>query len=187
MIPGLTLCYIVLIAIIIIYWHGRQLQLLKKCNQSCKYCKKAYKTCSKVINKPVHRLNKTEQKIIDEMKKLNRKEQEDPKKLHEDKKAIHNISDDEIDKAIAVSHGFREEEDEERARNVRTSINRLYMDSICPGDDRLYKKAQDVAIRNRDAINNRCKFDRNSLSPYVSEELVDNENRDWWCNDRYVV
>jgi hypothetical protein len=67
--------------------------------------------------------------------------------------------------------------------NMQNSINELYLKDGCLGDDQMTSMQLYIGDRNRKAINNRTKFDKTSLLPYVSEELEDNENRVWWENE----
>lgn len=77
------------------------------------------------------------------------------------------------------------EDEMENQRNIelQNSIVSLYMNDVCPGDDRLYKKAQHTSIKNKRAIDAKASLDKYSLLPFLKEELDDNANREWWSQD----
>lgn len=66
--------------------------------------------------------------------------------------------------------------------NIQNSINESYAADGCLGDDGMVKMQLYLGDKNRQAINNKMKIDKNTLIPFVSEELDDNESRIWWDN-----
>lgn len=50
-------------------------------------------------------------------------------------------------------------------------------------DDKLTKKMIDVGCRAKEALDSRAMFDKNSLLPYLEEELQMHANSVWWDDD----
>ena len=76
-----------------------------------------------------------------------------------------------------------DEIDKQRHMKLQENITKLYMNDVVPGDDRLYKKEQHISIKNKRALDAKAKYDKNSLVPWVSQELNDAENSRWWDCD----
>lgn len=68
------------------------------------------------------------------------------------------------------------------ADSTLSRITELYLASNLPGDGdaKLAAKMLESGRRSQQATINRVAYNANSLRPYVSEELKDNENRIWY-------
>lgn len=198
----LSLIIVLIIVILLAFeWHFRQRESLFYSNQFLHPCKasKPCKSCKKCIQKlneaelklPVRPIKKPlesiKKQILDEIKAQNKLEQNSTQKLPENTKKVYEIPDVKIDDAIMNSHYYKDDHLEQKARNLRDSINMLYAEYIEPGDDRLYQKMQHLGKKDKNAINYRAKFDKSSLSPWVSEELDSAENSIWWENNENYI
>lgn len=96
------------------------------------------------------------------------------------------VTDEQIDAALDDNKDL---DPYESMRDIylHESIIRLYKDSACPGDELMTLKAQHIGRKNKDAINNRARYHKKQLLPYVKEELESNENREWWTHDIYSI
>jgi hypothetical protein len=182
---------IVLIVIIIVciafqmHAISEQCKHCKKC-KDCRYCKKYWKLAHAENHiKPIKRLDLMKKKIIEETIKQNKKEFESTKKLKEDKKTHFNITEDQL--SIVDDYNHVSANIGVHPKRIQQSIGMLYDEAICPGDDRLFKKAQHMSNKNKDAIHHRAKYDKNALLPYIREELDANENREWWDSTNEIV
>lgn len=186
--PVFIIILIVFIVYIGIEAHKRQLYLSEQCKH-CKRCKscKECKKCKYCKPTDIKRKDPEKQKIIAEIVEQSKKEQLLREKLPNNKKTTALITDSQIEKALKEAKSPIDDVKEMQAVYLRESINNLYRDSLCPGDDRLYKKMHHIGIKNRDAMNYRAKYDKYSLTPFVRQELDDNENREWWSQDIDIV
>jgi hypothetical protein len=72
------------------------------------------------------------------------------------------------------------------APDISDDIERLYYGiSNYPltGDDSLTYRMYDMGQKNKHAIMNRAMWDKNSLIPYLEEELRDHANSIWWDDE----
>lgn len=63
-------------------------------------------------------------------------------------------------------------------------LHRVYQGDLCRGDQRIAEKMREIGQHAQQSIINRVAFHKNSLTPYVSEELDANENVDWWTDNQ---
>ena len=63
-------------------------------------------------------------------------------------------------------------------------LYREYAGDLCRGDQRLAEKMRDVGMRAQQSSLNRATYHRQSLEPFVHEELTANENSIWWDDDQ---
>lgn len=94
---------------------------------------------------------------------------------------------DDTDDDCMMTHIHKPPIDDEMAyqrdMSMRDSINKMYMNDICPGDQKLYQKMQHMSIKNKKAMDARATFDKYSMLPYLRQELDDAENSVWWEMD----
>lgn len=182
--------FMIILVILLVYIgvkvHHRQLFLSEQCKY-CKYCKackpcKANKTCQPKRKFEGKSDGKSERKTST---RQTQKTLPKPSKIPENASALklHEITDDQIDRTIENAHSLDDAEKELQTIYLRESINALYMNSLCPGDDGLYKKMKHIGRKDIDAIKARVRYHKHLLAPYVSQELADNENREWWSDD----
>jgi hypothetical protein len=63
-------------------------------------------------------------------------------------------------------------------------LMRVYGGDLCRGDQRIVEKMKDSSMHAQQAIINRASFNKNSLLPFVGEELAANENSEWWVDNQ---
>ena len=61
-------------------------------------------------------------------------------------------------------------------------IKKMYINDICVGDEKLAKKMNHQSRKHKDSINYRASYDKNSLKPFVENELEHASNMRWWDN-----
>ena len=62
-------------------------------------------------------------------------------------------------------------------------INDLYDEFVEPGDNALSLRMLEMGKKAKQSIDNRAKFDKNSIQPYIEEELRMFSNSRWWEDD----